>query len=183
MNSGKKILSVMGPHAGESVKNIFSRKISDIKKVGKTFWVTKSYKSQPTDVQSFCENSNVRIYFISPSAEGGAKDTTNQVINTQFSSDRHNWNNIPENISPVTGAGYAFILDLLEITTNKPIDLNEYAEAPDTPIKFQQGCSTICAIKADMTLHEKRMRSNNRKIWAIGRLKEPYCVWVRSKAR
>ena len=175
---GKKILSVMGPHAGESVENIFSRKISDIEKVGITFWLIKSYKSKPIYVQGFCRNSNVHIYFISPSVKGGAKDTKNQTINKQFSSDELNWNNIPENITPVTGEGYAFILDSLEMS-NSTIDLNEYAEEADTPIKFQLGCSTVCAIKENMTSHVDRVKSNIRDVWAVGRLKEPYCVWVR----
>ena len=174
----KRILSVMGPHAGESVEKIFSRKKSDIKKTGNAFWVINSYKSKPPQVQDFCKNSEIYIYFISPSVKGGAKDTKTQTINKQFSSDGVSWNNIPPDITPVTGKGYAFILDSLEIN-NSTIDLNDYAEQSDTPIKFQLGCSTICVIKEDMSSHKNRVKSNIRNVWAIGRLKEPYCVWVR----
>ena len=35
------LLSVMGPHAGETPEVIFERKINDIKNIGKTFWLIK----------------------------------------------------------------------------------------------------------------------------------------------
>lgn len=33
------IISVMGDHAGEGVDKIFKRKIEDIKKINRTFWL------------------------------------------------------------------------------------------------------------------------------------------------
>jgi hypothetical protein len=48
------IISVIGPHAHETENTIFKRKIEDINKVGKTFWLTKSHQSKPDMVQQFC---------------------------------------------------------------------------------------------------------------------------------
>ena len=39
------IISVIGPHAGEPLNQIFSRKMTDVKKAGKTFWVISSNKA------------------------------------------------------------------------------------------------------------------------------------------
>jgi len=48
------IISVIGPHAGETENTIFKRKIEDINNVGKTFWLIKSHLSKPDMVQQFC---------------------------------------------------------------------------------------------------------------------------------
>ena len=37
------IVSVMGPHAGETPDGIFKRKVKDIEKVGWTLWVIRSH--------------------------------------------------------------------------------------------------------------------------------------------
>ena len=177
-SSKKKIFSVMGPHANENAEGIFSRKIKDIEDTGQTFWVMNSYKSKPIYVQDFCKNDFVEVFFISPSSKGGAKDTKTINKNTQHSKNKQNWVDIPSNISPVTGKGYALILSSLEMNKSL-INLHEYGESKDTPIKFRQGCSTVCAIKENMFHHEDRMKSNIREVWAVGTLKYPYCVWVR----
>ena len=72
-----------------------------------------------------------------------------------------------------------FILDSLEIKKDSYIDINKYAEESNIPLKFNQSASTICSIKSDMTSHPNRMKSNKRQLIAIGKLKAPYCVWVR----
>ena len=46
------LFSVMGPHAGEDSDVIFERKISDIRKAGRTFWVIRSHKAKPNMVQT-----------------------------------------------------------------------------------------------------------------------------------
>ena len=75
--------------------------------------------------------------------------------------------------------GSALILDQLQ-NVNEELDLNQYAEFnKNTPLKFGLGCSTICAIKKDMSSHPDRVKSNKRKIWAKGRLREPFCVWIK----
>tara|TARA_Y100000814_G_C12281296_1_gene385194 strand:+ start:334 stop:864 length:531 start_codon:yes stop_codon:yes gene_type:complete len=175
----KKIFSVMGPHAGETSEDIFERKIEDVKNTGITFWCIRSYKSKPMDVQEFCKSETVEVLFISPSSSGAAKDTKIDTENTEYSIDNTNWINIPSNITPVTGKGWALVLDKLEIS-NLEINLNKYAESKNNvPLKFGLGCSTICAVEEDMSLNENRVKSYMRKIWAVGRLKHPYCVWIR----
>ena len=175
----KKIISVMGPHAGETSKYIFERKIDDVKKTGITFWCIRSYKSKPLDVQKFCKTETVEVFFISPSSPGGAKDTKIDTKNIEYSIDNTNWNNIPHNITPVTGNGWALVLDKLEISKLK-INLNKYAEFKNNvPLKFGLGCSTICAVEEDMSLNKNKVKSYMREIWPVGRLKYPYCVWIR----
>ena len=177
-----KIISIMGPHAGESAGEIFSRKIQDIENTGMTFWVINSYKSQPKQLQNFCGDESFEVYFVSPSTVGGAKDTKTEIKNNEFSIDKTSWTNIPENISPVTGKGYALVLSSLKIINKNVdlnVDLNDYAEEDHSPLKFSQGCSTICCIKEDMSEHPNKVKSNLRNIWAVGKLRFPYCVWVR----
>jgi hypothetical protein len=58
----KNIISVMGPHAGEKSKDIFERKIDDVKKTGITFWCIRSYKSKRIDVQNFCKSETVEVF-------------------------------------------------------------------------------------------------------------------------
>ena len=66
MKNEKSIFTIIGPHAGELPDSIISRKIKDIKKVGQTFWVIKAIKGKkPIEVQKFCENSEIKILFIS----------------------------------------------------------------------------------------------------------------------
>tara|TARA_B100000700_G_scaffold191401_1_gene210800 strand:- start:187 stop:729 length:543 start_codon:yes stop_codon:yes gene_type:complete len=179
MKNEKSIFTIIGPHAGELPDSIISRKIKDIKKVGQTFWVIKAIKGKkPIEVQKFCENSEIKILFISPATMGGAEDTKSTCPNKEYSKDNLNWTRLPD-ISKVIGDGYAFILDSLEIKKDSYIDINKYAEESNIPLKFNQSASTICSIKSDMTSHPNRMKSNKRQLIAIGKLKAPYCVWVR----
>ena len=72
------------------------------------------------------------------------------------------------------------ILDQLQNVDRETLNLNNFAEFnKNTPLKFALGCSTICAIQQDMTGHPKRVKSNIREIWAKGRLREPFCVWIK----
>ena len=175
MNKEKIIFTIVGPHAKENLDDIFSRKKRDIKKEGKTFWVIKRIKQKkPNDVQEFCKNPDVKIYFISPATKDGAQDTKSNTKNKEYSEDNKCWNKLP--ISKVTGTGKdcAFILDSLEMKNNCEIDINHYAEESHKPVEFLRGASTICAIKEDMTSHPNRLKSNIRKVWAVGTLKYPY---------
>ena len=49
------VVSVMGDHAGEAVDVIFDRKKADIGRMGKTFWLMRSPKAQPAQVQGICK--------------------------------------------------------------------------------------------------------------------------------
>ena len=54
LSSTQCIISVMGDHAGEGVVDIFNRKIEDITKINRTFWLIKSPKAKPQLVQKMC---------------------------------------------------------------------------------------------------------------------------------
>lgn len=108
LNEKFVIISVMGLHAGESSQQIFSRKISDIQRIGKTFWVIQSYKSNPPKVQTLLQKAktaekDVFCIFISPSTKGGAKPTTENKKADSFSLDKFHWEKLPAGLSPVTG--------------------------------------------------------------------------------
>lgn len=179
------IISVMGDHAGEGVDAIFERKIADIERTGKTFWLMKSPKAQPELVHKICKASPVYTIFIEPATKGGARPTITDDAAGEYSDDRKIWHRLPEYLSPVTGKldsrTTALVFNKM-ITVNKgTIDLWDYKEfsAPQKPLKFILGCSTICSIKKDMTSHPERMKSRYRGIVAVARLVEPYCVWLR----
>jgi len=128
------ILSVIGPHAGETEKIIFKRKIEDINNVGKTFWLIKSHQSKPDIVQQFCriglrENLNFYCFFIEPSKSGSAKPTKKDMSAGSFSVDGERWQKLPQGLGPVTGKidknAYALVFDDLKIV-NDTIELWNY---------------------------------------------------------
>jgi len=63
----------------------------------------------------------------------------------------------------------------------RTIDLWNYEDfsIPNQPIKYIQGCSTVCALLRNMSTHPERMKSRYRKIIGLARIVEPYCVWLR----
>lgn len=184
------LLSVMGPHAGESPEVIFTRKIDDTKNIGMTFWLIKSYRSKPNMVQDICSTAlsknqpAIPCYFISPSSPSGAIPTKAAFPARQYSADGLEWNDLPKNMSPVTGAinSNAFALVFSELKTEElTIDLAQYADyfSQDKPLTIKQGASTVCAIKKDMTSHPDIVKSRFRRVVATGVLHKPFCVWLR----
>ena len=77
LKSNRCIISVMGAHAGEGVDVIFNRKITDIKQTGITFWLMRSPKARPMQVQNICTSSLTYTIFVEPASKGGARPTTN----------------------------------------------------------------------------------------------------------
>lgn len=184
------LLSVMGPHAGESSEVIFTRKIDDTKNIGKTFWLIKSYRSKPNMVQDICsaalsENQTaIPCYFISPSSPSGAIPTKAAFPARQYSADGLEWHDLSKHMSPVTGAisSNAFALVFSELTIEElKIDLAQYADYffQDKPLTIKQGASTVCAIRKDMTSHPDISKSRFRRVIATGILHKPFCVWLR----
>ena len=179
------ILSVIGDHAGEGTDAIFNRKIDDINRLGKTFWLMRSPKARPSQVQGICKAAPSYIIFVEPATKGGARPTKEQDAAKEYSCDRVSWSLLPKELSPVTGKldRGAGALVFNEMTTNVTgsLDLWGYADFSDIrePIRFILGCSTVCAIKKDMTLHPRRTKSRYRSIVAVAGLAEPYCVWLR----
>jgi hypothetical protein len=54
LRAPKCVISEMGAHAGEDLAAIFSRKICDCREIGRTFWVAKSAKARPAQIQALC---------------------------------------------------------------------------------------------------------------------------------
>jgi len=177
------IISVIGDHAGEGVDVIFKRKIADIKKTGKTFWLVKSYKSRPAQVQEICQLPPTYTIFIKPLRQGGARATiNNDAAREYYIDEKKTWFRLPAGLSPVTGkldAGTtALVFDMLTTSVSGTIELWRYADFSDEQktVKFRQGCSTVCAI---LSSHPKRMKSQCREIVAVAKFTEPYGVWLR----
>ena len=181
------VVSVMGPHAGESVEEIFERKIRDIRKIGWTLWLIRSYKARPNMVRRMCsEEHPVHVVFIEPSSYGGARPATSAMSVVEYSADRNTWISVPPALGPVTGkldgAAHALVMDRLELCRDDVrLDVwayGDYAE-PKLPLRTIIGCSTVCVGRRDMSTHPLRMKSRFRKIVACGRLHEPSAVWLR----
>ena len=184
------VFSVMGPHAGEDSDSIFTRKAEDINKVGKTFWLVRSYLAKPNMVQKLCaeaikQTCNPFCLFLAPSSPSGATPTKSNCAASEYSSDSSTWHPLPPGLGPVTGqiarSTCALIFDELIVRESGIIDLWDYADYFDSkqPIKTKQGASTVCGILKETRTHPDRMKSHKRSVIAIGRLAAPYAVWLR----
>ena len=91
----------------------------------------------------------------------------------------------PTGLGPVTGrldaSAAALVFDELHDDADWALDLWGYADGadPDMPLRFILGLSTVCAVRKDMSTHPSRMKSRYRRVVAVARLAQPYCVWVR----
>ena len=115
------------------------------------------------------------------------KIETQEFIAKKYSIDNENWCNLPKGLGLVTGkidkSSYALIMDSLEIVKpHKTIDLWNYLNyfKKDEPLKIVMGGSTLCCIN-EISPKNKNIKTHIRKIVAIGKLVEPYCVWLNDK--
>lgn len=172
------VLSVMGPHAGESSNAIFARKMSDISTVGYTLWLCRSPAANPDRTRDFDARE---IWFLEPSTQNGARPTTESAVACEFF-DGRGWSALPERLSPVTGllsrGAYAFKMSRIDLCTGRFVDLWQYASDGE-PVRFRLGASTLLAAPKDTSKDEGRMQSRMRRVIAVGTLVEPYAVWVR----
>lgn len=181
----KYVVSVMGAHAGEGTDAIFVRKKADIERTGVTFWLMRSPKSKPPQVQEICRPFPAYAIFVEPATKGGARPTTEEDAAKEYSEDRVSWCKLSKDLSPVTGkldaGATALVFDTMTTDVNGVLDLWDYGEAMDThkPLRFALGCSTVCAVRKDMKSHPEKMKSRYRGIVAVARLADPYCVWIR----
>jgi hypothetical protein len=179
------IVSVMGDHAGEGTDAIFDRKKNDIEKIGVTFWLMRSPKARPLQVQGLCKTSLAYAIFIEPATKGGARPTKAEDAAIEYSDDKILWHKLPKGISPVTGkldaSATALVFDMMTTDVRETLDLWNYGEALDInkPLRFILGCSTVCAVRKNMKSHPQKMKSRYRGIVAVAQLVDPYCVWVR----
>lgn len=183
------IISVMGFHAGESEEEIFTRKKREIEETGKSFWLHKSYKAKPDTVQNLCkkallEKNEPICIFIEASSKKGAQPTKRTDKAKEFSTDKIHWRKIPRGIL-VTGSpenSFAIIFDKLDIIKEKwYLNLWDYSQfsSPRKAIKMALGASTVCCVRESSQNDPIKMKSNLRKVLAIGRLIQPFSVWLR----
>ena len=179
------VVSVIGDHAGEGVIAIFDRKKADIERLNVTFWLMRSPKARPPQVQELNKTVPTYTIFVEPATKGGARPTTEEVAATEYSSDGKIWNQFPKGLGPVTGkmdsSATALVFDMSTTDVRGVLDLWDYGDAMDInkPLKFILGCSTVCAVRSDMKSDPERMKSRYRRIVAVARLTNPYCVWIR----
>ena len=180
----------MGPHAGEDSDEIFTRKIEDICKSGRTFWLVRSHMAKPCMIHQFCSVAVQQAcipscFFLKPSSPGGAMPTKSNDAASEYSSDFSTWYPLPKDIGKVTGrispGAFALVFDELTMRQSDTIDLWDYANFfdPQQPIKIRQGASTVCAVGKDTRIHPDKMKSHSRSVIAAGRLAKPYAVWLR----
>lgn len=189
LNEAKKtncvFVSVMGPHAQESEKEIFDRKALDIDKVGESFWVSKINMNFIEKCYDILKGKVGYLILVESSNNGkSAADTKYSKAATHYSYDKMNWSKIDSKISPVTGnlgkkGATAYYYDGIEMCDDW-IDLEYYGEVGNETeaIKFILGKSNILAKKNKDKL-KGGMKSSKRKIVAVLRLKSPYVVWVK----
>ena len=103
LQSHSCVISVMGAHANEGNETIFGRKMQDIDKTGTTYWLMRSPKARPPEVQDICKTTTSYVIFIEPATKRGARPTTTEDAASQFSPDRRSWKALPPGIGPVTG--------------------------------------------------------------------------------
>ena len=175
----------MGDHAGEGVDAIFRRKATDIERTAKTFWLMKSPKARPAQVQALCKKIPAYTIFVEPATRGGARPTTREDAAREYSEDGQVWYRLPEGVGPVTGkidtGAAALVFDMMTTDVSGTLDLWEYGELSETPkpLRFVLGCSTVCSVRKDTKSHPEKMKSRYRGIVAVARLADPFCVWVR----
>ena len=181
----KCVVSVMGDHAGEDAGAIFNRKAADIARTGLTFWLMRSPKARPPQVQRICGTFPTYTIFIEPATKGGARPTREEDAAKEYSDDGMLWHQLPKGLTPVTGkldaGAAALVFDMMTTNVVGTLDLWDYSEALDIgkPLRFILGCSTVCAVRKDTKLYSKKMKSRYREIVAVARLADPYCVWIR----
>ena len=183
------IISVVGPHAGESIRKIFARKTEEIQNTGLTFWLYKSYNANPQDVQQLCKEALEESFtplclFIEASSKGGAQATKNVDTATKFSQDGREWQKIPQGVL-VTGSvknSFALVFDQLRVVEKRAfLDLWNYSkfDSPGSAVQIRRGGSTLCCEKTPSKRDTKKMASNTRRILAVGRLAPPFGVWLK----
>lgn len=155
------IASIMGPHAGESVQEIFTRKQADIDTCGYTLWVCYSQACvSPTHIQTFCFRENTMYFVIvesSAAAQRAKKSIRTKLVNSSSShtmgvkqtntaekasmwsqSREELWNTLPPELSHVTGRLTNKKGDPIKNTCTFVIDkLIQYPQYEDKPLYIE----------------------------------------------
>jgi hypothetical protein len=183
------VISEIGPHAGESEEEILNRKGKEIKDIGKSFWLHKSYSAKPNIVQNLCENAlkerNIPVcIFIQASSKNGARPTKKDDKMKEFSLDQKYWEKIPLGIKVTGLSKNAFIMIFKKLNIIKKeqyLNLWDYSlfESSGKAVRMGRGASTVCCVKESSNDDPNKMKSNPRKIVAIGEFFYPFTAWVR----
>lgn len=176
-NNSSFIISVLGPHAHETLDDIMLRKIRDIEKLGMCFWVCRSYAITPEIMKTLSLKKVPYIYliFIKTASNGLGKDT--KIVDKALlykKPEDELWLEIPKEMSPVTGKmpSFGFCIEELKlIKTAEKIDLNEFCEMDDKNIKIHIGKSTLAIKKRDWEVDVKFSKSNEREIIGYAKIK------------
>ena len=153
------VFSLVGPHAGQSLKEIFERKIKDCTTLNETFWVFQSHRCTKS---LFNAHNLSEILFISASKPGAAKQTKSSTLAQQFFKNNQ-WIDFNKDLSPVTGRIHskstAFQLTNLRLA-NEEIDFNNYTDiVTNKPLRFSQFCSTTIGTKSENNSEKSRLRT------------------------
>jgi len=179
------VISVVGVHAGEPLAEIFIRKQGEIDKIGKSFWLIKSFRAKTDDIQRIglaASEIQQEIYciFIAPAQTEGAKPTSSLAAAKQYSENGSRWLNVPDEIhttGKINTHSTCLVLGSLDLTENNMIDLWEYSDfrEQEKAITLSRGASTVCAVKK----HREGMKSRMRGVVGFGRLVFPYAVYIK----
>ena len=152
------VFSLVGPHAGQSLEEIFERKIKDCKNLNQTFWV---YQSSRCTKSLFSTHKPSEVWFVSASKPGAAKQTRSSARAQQFFKDDQ-WFNFPQDLSPVTGRIHSksTALQLTNLgMVHETIDFNNYIDVvTNKPLRFSQFCSTTIGSETQNESEESRLR-------------------------
>ena len=153
------VFSLVGPHAGQSLEEIFERKIEDCETLNETFWV---YQSSRCTKGLFDAHKPPEVWFISASKPGAAKQTKSSTLAQQFFKNNQ-WFDFDKDLSPVTGRirskSTAFQLTNLRMV-NETIDFNNYVDVvTNKPLRFSQFCSTTIGTLTKNKSEESRLRT------------------------
>ncbi len=196
------VLSLMGPHAGESTSEIFFRKLEDVRKCGRTLWAMNSWKATPQQVQR-CRPGYLYIINDPPRRsqlssgelhrDAGVPTADGTAAREYHTGDRRTgpWKPMWPGLSPVTTNprylrgenGRALVLkSLIDLRrAPRPIQMADFADISGdlpVPLKTGQGFSTICAARRDMRGHAD-VWLKERVIIAVAEFDDPYAVWLR----
>ncbi len=179
------VLSVIGPHAGETMFQIYERKIQDIGTVGKTFWHISCDKAIFEKINELCvANKDLYIIFIAPGGRNGSRPATTETAASGYTVN-DKFFPFPKKMSPVTGqvggTTAALVFDELQLVDEESapeLDTWNYLDAvKQESLRFILGRSTVpCVLNPNPT---EGMINHLRKISAIGHFASPFCVRLR----
>lgn len=180
------VISVMGPYAEESEKEIFRRKTREISDCGFTFWHHQSLGAKPEMVQKLGskakrEGEPVYLILIKPASQRSVEGPRKSPQATVYKKGvLEAYSPIPKGIYVETGTRpYALIIKNLNLA-HGAIDLWDYSDFfKRRAVKTRQGASTICAVKIPSYQLKDKMKSHVRNIVAYAEVIEPFSVWLK----